>query len=248
VTDPEGPCERLDWDSRFFGVSIAIARMSRADDRTCRTLLDWCASHEIDCLYFLAAADDTGTREAVVAAAFSLVDERVTLVQDVDPPGSFPASRTRSSRPADISALRAIAAVSHHDSRFYRDGHFAGDRCDELYRTWIERSCRGWADHVLVADRLETPVGYLTIHRRGAGNAAIGLVAVDPSCRGLGVGRQLIQGCLSWLADSGIARVSVVTQGGNAASLSFYRRVGFRVSETATWYHRWFPSSPETER
>ena len=35
-------CERLDWDSRFFGVSIARAVPSRVDLLTRDAILDWC--------------------------------------------------------------------------------------------------------------------------------------------------------------------------------------------------------------
>ena len=41
---------------------------------------------------------------------------------------------------------------SHRDSRFYYDPGFPNQRCDELYETWIDRSCHGYADTVLVAE------------------------------------------------------------------------------------------------
>ena len=50
-------CERLDWDSRFFGISIARAVPSRVDLLTRDAILDWCRVAGIDCLYFLADED-----------------------------------------------------------------------------------------------------------------------------------------------------------------------------------------------
>jgi dTDP-4-amino-4,6-dideoxy-D-galactose acyltransferase len=243
MNEMDAPCEVLDWDSAFFGMSIARARLDRLDVESCRTMLEWCRARGVDCLYLLAASDDDATRRLLCEAAFRAVDERVTLEQQV-PEGVITSSGVRLARAGDVPALRDIAAVSHRDSRFYADDRFDRHRCDELYRTWIENSCRGWADAVMVAERDHAPAGYLTIHVRTSDSAAIGLLAVASSWQRQGVARQLVQSALRWLGDRSIATVSVVTQGRNAASLAFYRRMGFHVSTTATWYHRWWGQTP----
>jgi dTDP-4-amino-4,6-dideoxy-D-galactose acyltransferase len=238
MTETEPPCELLEWDSAFFGVSIARARSDRLDAGAAGALVDWCQMHGVDCLYFLAA-DDNQTHRLLRDNGFKAVDERVTLRRVVGA-GATTASDVRLARAADVPALREIAAVSHRDSRFYGDARFDRDRCDDLYRTWIERSCSGWADAVLVADREGVPAGYLTIHQRSPGEAAIGLLAVSLGQQRQGVGRELIGGALEWANRRGIERMSVVTQGRNEASLAFYRSAGFTVTASATWYHRWF--------
>jgi dTDP-4-amino-4,6-dideoxy-D-galactose acyltransferase len=234
----EAPCETLAWDSTFFGLSIARAHSAPADAASCRAMLEWCDAHGIDCLYLLASGN-AGTARLLEASGFSPVDERVTLVIDRRGPAAEDPCGTRPARLDDIPALRAIAAVSHHDSRFYRDSRFDRDRCDELYRTWIEQSVRGWAEHVLVAEREGRPAGYLTVHLRDGG-ALIGLVAVAPEFRRRGVGMALLTGAFAWTDSHDIARLSVVTQGANAASMALYHRAGFAVASRQMWYHRWF--------
>ena len=109
-------CERLDWDSRFFGVSIARAVPSRVDLLTRDAILDWCRAEGVDCLYFLAD-EDADTMRLLEDAAFSRVDDRVTLELQAIPPTSSPRADTRAACQSDIAALRNIAAVSHNDTR-----------------------------------------------------------------------------------------------------------------------------------
>lgn len=236
-----GPlCERLDWDSRFFGVSIARANVSRVDGTCLRAVLDWCDAEAIDCLYVLADADDPASARALEESRFMAVDVRVTLELNPIPPVSPPAADARAARLDDIPTLRDIAAVSHHDSRFYNDGHFDGARCDELYRVWIENSCRGWADHVEVVEQDGTAIGYLTVHLRESHTAAIGLIAVDPRYKRQGVGGRMLGGALAWIASQPVRRVTVVTQGRNNQSQGFFQGSGFRPLSREVWYHRWF--------
>jgi len=238
-------CKHLEWDSKFFGISIARAVPAQVDAETCGAMLDWCRSEEIDCLYLLADED----REAMAVldeAAFSRVDERVTLeLQPVPAVASIPGD-TRPVRESDIAALREIAAVSHTDSRFYNDGHFDRNQCDELYRTWIENSCRGWADHVVVVERGGGAIGYLSLHLREPESAMIGLIGVDPRFRRQGIGTRLLAGAFAWMSGRSATRLWLATQGRNSASLRFYQDAGFRMTGRSIWYHRWFSSSTRT--
>jgi dTDP-4-amino-4,6-dideoxy-D-galactose acyltransferase len=152
-------------------------------------------------------------------------------------------AKIRTSRDSDIPALRAIAAKSHVDSRFYADGRFDRARCDELYATWIEKSCRGWADVVFVAEHDGSPAGYLSCHAREAKRGEIGLVGIDERAQGRGLGRALVDAALRWFAERKLERASVVTQGRNVPAQRLYQSAGFRTSAVQLWHHRWFTHS-----
>ena len=243
-------CEKLDWDSEFFGKSIARALLpSAVDAATCVAMIEWCESRDVDCLYVLSPFLDRDTIAALENAAFRLIDVRLTLERPIRPPSELlkPPEQTdrefriRSSRTADIPALRVIAGVSHRDTRFHHDGHFERERCDELYATWIEKSCRGYADHVVVAERAGMIAGYLSLHV-DALDARIGLLGVDAAWRRHGIGSDLLDAGLAWLASRNVSTVSVVTPGRSVAAHSLYRKMGFKPSDTQLWYHRWFDS------
>jgi dTDP-4-amino-4,6-dideoxy-D-galactose acyltransferase len=234
-----GICQFLEWDSQFFGLRIARLTEPRLTSSSVASARLWCRENQIDCLYFLADSDDAETVTLAQVNAFQLVDIRLTLERRLDA-GIMPAPAVRPFQPADADRLRAIARVSHRESRFYYDAHFARRQCDALYEAWIERSLEGWADAVLVAEWDGAPAGYVSCHLTAAGVGSIGLFAVAQEYRRRGLGRQLVAAALGYFCQNGMKHATVVTQGRNAASQRVYQRCGFVTQSTQLWYHGWF--------
>ena len=232
--------ERLDWDSAFFGLTIARVTPTRATSRELASAVRWACDASVDCLYFLADADDDASVRAAEENGFSLVDVRLTLERPVSPDVSEQAdAAVRPATLEDLPILVSIARVSHRNTRFHRDGRFDAQRADEMYAVWIERAVKGeLADAAWVVDVGSGPVGYLTVSRDGA-CALIGLVAVDPSSRGLRYGERLVGSALRWAAGKRLGRLVVRTQGHEARAVRFYERAGFTTSAVQFWYHYW---------
>lgn len=241
--EADGPYDYLEWDSRFFSCRIARVHLPRLSCDSLPGIMEWCAQRRIDCLYFLAGSDDDESVRTAEQSGFRLVDIRVALERGLnDAVQDARESRVlvRECRAEDLPALRAIARVSHRDTRFYHDPNFVNARCDALYETWIERSFQGYADAVLVAEADGHPVGYVSCHLDNATDGRIGLLAVDENARGAGAGGGLVSQCLRWLGRHDRARVTVVTQGRNLEAQRFYQQMGFRTGRVDLWYHRWF--------
>lgn len=247
VSLPDDPCDYLDWDSAFFSRRIARVRATRLSRETLPRVLAWCARQRIDCLYFLAESGHDESVRMAEETGFQLVDVRVTLehrlsgIRSQDERDSL--VFVRESQPGDVSVLRAIARISHRDTRFYHDPNFPSARCDALYETWIERSCQGYADRVFVAEAGGWPVGYIACHLDNDTDGRIGLLAVGEHARGRGAGRDLVRECLRWLARHGRTRVTVVTQGRNVGAQRFYQKCGFVTVGVNLWYHHWLHPS-----
>lgn len=233
------PCHVLGWDSEFFGFRIACVREPSLTAQSLDEVMEWCSREQIRCLYFLAASDSFEANSLAGASGFKMTDIRYTLARRLESEaGSVEA--VRAFEEPDLPVLREIAAVSHRDSRFYHDPGFPNQRCNELYETWIERSCHGFADTVLVAEHLRQTVGYVTCHIQPDGVGAIGLLAVADRARGVGLGRQLVAAALRFFGQAGCDHVNVVTQGRNCAAQRLYQNCGFRSASMEFWYHRWF--------
>ena len=207
-------------------------------------VFSWCDKNEIDCLYFLGDAADSNTIGLAEDNSFKFVDIRVTLEKEIQEimapqPGRFEA-QIRPSLPADIPALIEIARISHRDTRFYYDSNFPAYQSDKLYTTWIEKSCNGYADIVLVADLFSKPSGYITCHRISRQQGKIGLIGVDVESRNNGLGFMLVSRALDWFSSIGVSQVEIVTQGRNIAAQRLYQRFGFLTSSVQLWYHLWF--------
>jgi dTDP-4-amino-4,6-dideoxy-D-galactose acyltransferase len=244
TNDAAAVCERLEWDSDFFGYKIARYRKPRCLRGDAAALRAECAAHRIDCAYVLVDADDTRSIDVLqreLRAYFA--DARITFAGSVEDTrlasGSW-ADTVRPANDADIPALIEIASVSHRDTRFYADRHFDPGLCNHLYEVWIEKSCRGFADAVFVAVGPHgKPSGYVTCHRDDATRGHIGLIAVAESSQGSGFGKALLASASAWFATRGIDEMNVATQLRNVRALQFYGSSGLQIRSVRFWFHWW---------
>jgi dTDP-4-amino-4,6-dideoxy-D-galactose acyltransferase len=236
-------CTYLEWDSKFFERRIARLNRPRLDDAVVAETLAWCGTNRIECLYFLADSDHPQTPRLAESNDFLLTDVRMTFERTLaqQERAHISPDEVRLAREDDLNVLRAIARTGHRDTRFYFDEHFDQTKCELLYETWIENSFRGFAQAVLVALVDQAPAAYLTCHFKDQ-ESQIGLVGVDASHQGKGLGTKLVQHFLSWSREQGASRATVVTQGRNIPAQRLYQRNGFATASLQLWYHRWFGS------
>lgn len=248
ASDANAVADLLTWDSEFWGVPIAQVRGDVLDATRLEAVNEFCREHGIACLYFLATADDPGATRIAEEAGFHLTDVRITLrredtdfARDARPQVDNRVTIRRWQDP-DIPELRRIASESHRNTRFFADTRFSRERCVRFYETWIERSCTGYADAVLVAEADAHPIGYITCHLPTAKGVSgrIGLIGIDKRVRGRGIGSRLVAAAMAWFATAGVEKVTVVTQGRNLAAIRLYERTGFQTDLVQLWYHKWY--------
>jgi dTDP-4-amino-4,6-dideoxy-D-galactose acyltransferase len=245
----EPDCQFLEWDSAFFGRRIARLKESELTPEELASVNQWCETHKIDCLYYLAEAADVESIHAVEEAGFRCVDIRVTLekqMRDIQGTGGKEVvSAIRQSQPEDIPALRAIAKTGFRITRFYNDPNFPPELCDYLYETWIENSCLADREAVLVAVRATQPVGFVTCSLTDNASGIIGLIGVREDFQGKGLGTELLEASFSWFINQGVGCVKVVTQGQNLAALRLYQKRGFFINSMQLWFHKWYRQSAQ---
>jgi dTDP-4-amino-4,6-dideoxy-D-galactose acyltransferase len=236
---------KLEWDSQHFETTIGRLTRPTIDENDAVQLCAWMRAESVACVYcFFDAADATSPPVAEKTGA-RFVDVRMTYrLSRIETKPQTPDVPVRLAEARDVEALERIAAIAHHDSRFYFDPRFSRDRVDELYRAWIAKSVRGAiADGAVTFDCEGEAAGYVTFsgpERVGIeGLGEIGLVAVGENARGRGAATALIAAALTELARRGASSVRVVTQGRNAAAQRLYQRAGFTTSEVGFWFHLW---------
>jgi dTDP-4-amino-4,6-dideoxy-D-galactose acyltransferase len=237
------PCRHLEWDSAFFGLRIATVQVKTLRPALVARVLEWCESQRVDCLYFLADPADDESLRLAEGHGFHCVDVRVTLETRAVAPmprSDSGGAAVRPWTPADLKALKAMARTGFRVSRFYSDSAFPRDKADALYEVWIEKSCHGYADEVLVAVDGDRAIGYVTCHLDEGGRGRIGLLGAEEQQRGRGIGTALMNAALEWFRQAGATHAVVVTQGKNRSALRLYGRHGFLIDSIELWYHRWF--------
>lgn len=243
-------CEFLDWDTNFFGYRIGRVTGHSLTDQLIKDIDKWVLDNRIDCLYFLAENDTPSTSLLARQFGFELVDVRLTYEYNLKnrkthsekSTVSLNKTKIRQVQSEDIPALKSIARTSYNDSRFHFDQHFPKEKGDALYEIWIEKSCNGYADNVLIVETENQAVGYISCKILDKDTGQIGLVGVAEKARGQGIGTSLIYSSLNWFANKDLQFVTVATQERNISAQHLYQKCGFLIRSTQPWYHRWTPS------
>ncbi len=246
---PDTLCDFLEWDTDFFGVRIARIKDDHLTAGQISLIEDWAREEAIDCLYFFCKVDDN---ESIVLAErmnCHLVDIRLEFDMKLPSNGviSAPTSGIRCFRPDDLPTLMSLASTSHRGSRFYCDGRFSQETCDRLYAKWIERSCMGYSNQVLVADFNGATAGYITCHLHADGLGTLGLLSVSEQARGHGLGGALMREGTRYLQENGCVEVNFIAQARNTIALRLYEGLGFRMRATKLCYHKWFPRTDQID-
>jgi dTDP-4-amino-4,6-dideoxy-D-galactose acyltransferase len=239
--------EPLLWDSQHFGFRVARIKEPELGEPELRQSL--CAAREEKNRLVYWSADPRIEVSQSILREFHglLVDRKATFRKTLvwaEPDSDSWVSghiveHPRSEPGSDLVRL-AISAGAY--SRFRRDPRVSEESFQRLYEIWINRSVKGeLADMVLVADRgtvLDDPVGLITLSLAGR-QGLIGLIAVDESARGCGIGSKLIRAAHRWLLSHGVRNVEVVTQLDNQIACRFYEKCGYTRDELQHVYHFW---------
>lgn len=239
----------LEWDSGFLGFPVwEMSLPEKVDESQIKKILEEKRRAGVKLIYaHLSGAEKSS--EVIEREGGLLVDRKLTFSKTIELPSPFLelpdteikrlASETSTTKVYEQKLIE-LAWEAGHFSRFRLDPQFPELKFKELYRTWLLRSLAGeMAKVVLVKENPSgIPVGFVTINLVGS-IGVIGLIAVDSSCRGQGIGSQLVRGALVEMYKLGAKNAQVITQRENQGACLLYHRTGFSILSEVVRYHFW---------
>lgn len=225
------------WDSDFFKTRIARLKLSgKKTDRNfpgkLSDLLNLARKQNVAFLVIKMENPIPTYEKTLVNLGFKKYSESVDSVFRY--PKSikksyFKEHKVRLFKPADRTAVCAIAKDAFRLSYLYKCGFSRRSEVDRYHLVWAENLTRDRNSKVFVAEKGERANGFATLSLdRLKKRARVILIAVDKKCRGRGVGKALMQKCIAWGQSARLKAIFIKTQRNNYKALNLYKQLGFR--------------------
>jgi DNA-binding MarR family transcriptional regulator/GNAT superfamily N-acetyltransferase len=216
--------------SRFEGARLIVRAPAPADGR--QSLLRLTARGRAafapldararrDVAAWLAPLSPASQR--VVVAAMKTIERRLAGTP------AAPTYTLRAHRPGDMGWVVQRHGALYAEERGYNaafEALIARIVADFLDRFDPARE-RCW-----IAERDSEPVGSVFLVKKSARVAQLRLLLVDPSARGLGLGRRLVDECVGFARTAGYRRITLWTQRDLDDARRVYRSAGFTIAGT----------------
>ncbi len=230
----------LEWDSKFFEFPVGMIRLETEYDWEKLAFDFKPLSSNYRLIYFITDENILIPQNILKRFNGQFINQRVLYQKATEQSDiKFPAYIHEYENSELTPELVHLAYSSGSFSRFRIDKNIPEGKFKELYKLWIKNSLEKMiADRIFVSARQNKVTGMVTCKNNDA-ICNIGLVAVDDSEQGKGIGKYLIQKIEEQAYNDGLVEIRVPTQVNNENACIFYEKLGFSPIKTTNYYHFW---------
>ncbi len=236
--------ETLAWDSDFF--DFGVGRLNASSIEEMREGISLARQEGKKLLYFAADSKSALAKQAK-QEKLQFVGDQVLFKMDLKnaaashKPNHFHVIPY--AKRAPTQQLIDLAIQAGWMSRYSIDPNFSQEQFFDLYKAWIENSCRHEvADIVMTAENLGADtLGLVTVRTAGSAST-IGLISVSNNHRRQGVASALTDSAVNFSINQNCDSLFVSTQQNNKNACALYQSQGFSVEKSESWFHAWIGS------
>jgi len=231
------PIEILQWDTDFFGYTVAKINYPILNINNCVDVIELLKKNKVVLGYYFSS--ESLSLYKVPGYKIKLVDKKITYSKNNNLSAVFSPNVRFFESKIVTQELINLSIQSGEYSRFKKDRRIKKEKFEEMYRLWIINSVnKKIADAVLVSEEKNKIIGSVTLAEK-SNAASIGIIAVDRNYRGKGIGKSLMISAESWAVSKGLRSVEVDTQKANKGACNFYESCGYSMTRLKYVYHFW---------
>jgi len=243
---------RSEFDSEALQVDVAKLSLRSLSEENLRKALNVASREKYQVVFLNALLEDAKAVQEFAQRSGHYCAKKVTyriLLNEslISALGHYTKSQDIREFDGDVPCSKLIELSKHAGcgSRYMNDPNLSYTQFESVYTAWVRNSVAGKvADVVLTARKGSSISGMVTVKIQNSDVVSIGLLAVDPQHRRLGIDVALVVSALSWALDRGRNICEIATQETNQNARQLYEKCGGILTPMSMDFHFWLGTTP----